>query len=105
LRQAHRSGQLRWQAESAFLKNYPCFNKLLSQLYELKWGTSHIGAALLDPAATVRYIGRYTKRAGFWLNIGSRTTMAKWCGLRTGIMRRMARLPTRRCPFWRSSAG
>ena len=23
----------------------------------------HIGAALLDPSATVRYIGRYTKRA------------------------------------------
>ena len=61
-RQAHRSGQLRWQAQSAFLKNYPCFNKLLSQLYELKWYV-HIGAALLDPAATVRYIGRYTKRA------------------------------------------
>jgi hypothetical protein len=61
-RQAHRSGQLRWQAESAFLKNYPCFNKLLSQLYELKWYV-HIGAALLDPAVTVRYIGRYTKRA------------------------------------------
>jgi hypothetical protein len=61
-RQAHRSGQLRWQTESAFLKNYPCFNKLLSQLYELKWYV-HIGAALLDPAVTVRYIGRYTKRA------------------------------------------
>jgi hypothetical protein len=55
-----RSGS--WQAQSAFLKHYPCFNKLLSQLYELTWYV-HIGAALLDPAATVRYIGRYTKRA------------------------------------------
>ncbi len=61
-REAHRSGKLRWEAKSAFLKAFPCFNKLLSRLYEMT-GYVHIGAALLDPSATVRYIGRYTKRA------------------------------------------
>lgn len=61
-RKAHRAGKLRWEAKSAFLKNYPCFNKLLSNLYQLTWYV-HIGAALLDPKGTVRYIGRYTKRA------------------------------------------
>jgi hypothetical protein len=61
-RQAHRAGELRWEAKSAFLKKYPVFNKLLSNLYELTWYV-HIGAALLDPRTTVRYIGRYTKRA------------------------------------------
>lgn len=61
-RRAHRSGELRWEAKSAFLKAYPCFNKFLSGLYDLNWYV-HIGAALLDPGATVRYIGRYTKRA------------------------------------------
>ena len=61
-RQAHRAGELRWEAKSAFLKKYPRFNRLLSNLYELKWYV-HIGAALLDPGATIRYIGRYTKRA------------------------------------------
>jgi hypothetical protein len=35
---------------------------MLSNLYQLTWYV-HIGAALLDPRATVRYIGRYTKRA------------------------------------------
>jgi len=61
-RKAHKSGQLRFSAKSAFLKKYPCFNKLLSTLYQLTW-YAHIGASLLDPRATVRYIGRYTKRA------------------------------------------
>ena len=61
-RRAHRSGKFRWEAKSALLKQYPCFNKLLSALYQMTWYV-HIGAALLDPGATVRYIGRYTKRA------------------------------------------
>jgi hypothetical protein len=59
-REAHRCGKLRWEAKSAFLKAFPCFNKLLSRLYEMTWYV-HIGAALLDPSATVRYIGRYTQ--------------------------------------------
>jgi hypothetical protein len=61
-RQAHRAGELRWEQKSAFLKQYPRFNRFLSKLYELTWYV-HIGAVLLDPRATVRYIGRYTKRA------------------------------------------
>jgi hypothetical protein len=61
-RKAHRSGKLRWEAKSAFFKAFPCFNKLLSRLYEMTWYV-HIGAALLDPSGTVCYIGRYTKRA------------------------------------------
>jgi hypothetical protein len=61
-RQAHKAGQLRFTAKSAFLKKYACFNKLMSELYKLTW-YAHIGACLLDPRATVRYIGRYTKRA------------------------------------------
>ncbi len=61
-RQAHRAGKFRFSAKSAFLKKYPCFNKMLSNLYQLTWYV-HIGAALHDPGATVRYIGRYTKRA------------------------------------------
>jgi len=61
-RKAHRAGAFRFSAKSAFLKKFPCFNKVLSDLYQLTWYV-HIGAALLDPGATVRYIGRYTKRA------------------------------------------
>jgi len=61
-RQAHKAGQLRWPAKSAFLKKYPAFNHLMSTLYQMTW-YAHIGASLLDPRATVRYIGRYTKRA------------------------------------------
>lgn len=61
-RQAHKAGQLRFSNKSAFLKKYPVFNRMLSNLYQLTW-YAHIGASLLDPRATVRYIGRYTKRA------------------------------------------
>lgn len=61
-RQAHREGAFRWPAKSAFLKKYPCFNKMLSNIYKLTWYV-HIGACLLDAGPTIRYIGRYTKRA------------------------------------------
>jgi hypothetical protein len=61
-RQAHRAGAFRFSAKYAFLKKFPRFNKVLADLYQLTWYV-HIGAALLDPGATVRYIGRYTKRA------------------------------------------
>ncbi len=61
-REAHRAGAFRFPASSAFLKVFPCFNKMLSNLYQKTWYV-HIGAALMDPGATVRYIGRYTKRA------------------------------------------
>jgi hypothetical protein len=61
-RQAHREGAFRWPAKSAFMKKYPCFNKMLANLYKLTWYV-HIGACLLDAGPTIRYIGRYTKRA------------------------------------------
>lgn len=61
-RQAHRAGAFRFPAKCAFLKKFSCFTKMLSNLYEKTWYV-HIGAALNDPGATVRYIGRYTRRA------------------------------------------
>jgi hypothetical protein len=61
-RRAHKNGELRFPATSRFLKRYPGFNWLLGQLWHLTW-YAHIGACLLDPSATLRYIGRYTKRA------------------------------------------
>lgn len=61
-RQAHRNGDLRFTARFRFLRQYPRFNGLLKKLYDLTW-YAHIGACLLDPSASLRYIGRYTKRA------------------------------------------
>ena len=61
-REAHKEGLFRWPKKSAFLKKYPCFNKMLSNLYKKTWYV-HIGACLLDAEPTIRYIGRYTKRA------------------------------------------
>lgn len=61
-RRAHRCGKLRWEAKSAFWKAFPCFHRLLSRLYEMTCYVP-VGAAWLDPRATVRYIGHSTKRA------------------------------------------
>jgi hypothetical protein len=61
-RKAHRNEELRFPATAAFLRDFPCFNALLKKLYEFTW-YAHIGACLLDPSASLRYIGRYTKRA------------------------------------------
>lgn len=61
-RTAHKNGELRFPATSAFFKQFPSFNGLLKKLYDLTW-YAHIGACLLDPSASLRYIGRYTKRA------------------------------------------
>ena len=61
-REAHRNGELRFQASASFLKQYPRFSSFLGKLWQLTW-YAHIGACLLDPSATLRYIGRYTKRA------------------------------------------
>jgi hypothetical protein len=61
-RKAHKKGELRFRASAGFLKAYPCFNAMLGRLWQLTW-YAHIGACLLDPSATLRYIGRYTKRA------------------------------------------
>ena len=61
-RQAHRKGEFRFRANAGFLKQYPCFNSFLNSLWQFTW-YAHIGACLLDPSATLRYIGRYTRRA------------------------------------------
>lgn len=61
-RQAHRAGELRIPKRSGFLRHYPRFSAFLSKLYVLTW-YAHIGACLLDPRPSLRYIGRYTKRA------------------------------------------
>ena len=62
LRKAHQARKLRFPKRFAFLKDYPRFSGLLAKLYQITW-YAHIGASLLDPRFTVRYIGRYTKRA------------------------------------------
>ena len=62
LRQAHRAGELRFSESASFLADYPRFNALLHRLYQMTW-YAHIGASLRDPGFTLRYIGRYTKRA------------------------------------------
>ena len=62
LREMHRSGQMWFPDNAAFLADYPRFNALLRRLYLMTW-YAHIGASLRDPGFTLRYIGRYTKRA------------------------------------------
>jgi hypothetical protein len=62
MKQAHRQGQWRLPSSVSFLKHYPCFAAMLNKLWNLTW-YAHIGASLLDPRFSVRYIGRYTKRA------------------------------------------
>jgi hypothetical protein len=61
-RQAHRDGKLRMPQRSVFLRQFAGFERLLCKLYEVTW-YAHIGACLKDPSASLRYIGRYTKRA------------------------------------------
>jgi hypothetical protein len=62
LREAHRAGELWFPESASFLRDYPRFNALLRRLYQMTW-YAHIGASLRDPGFTLRYIGRYTKRA------------------------------------------
>lgn len=62
LREAHRAGKLWFPENASFLADYPRFNALLRRLYQMTW-YAHIGASLRDPGFTLRYIGRYTKRA------------------------------------------
>lgn len=62
LRVAHRSRTLRFSARFGAMRRFGYFNGLLKRLYDLVW-YAHIGACLLDPSASLRYIGRYTKRA------------------------------------------
>jgi hypothetical protein len=62
LREAHKEGKLRMPASVSFLKQYRCFSRMLANLWKMTW-YAHIGASLLDPRFSVRYIGRYTQRA------------------------------------------
>jgi hypothetical protein len=62
MRAAHRQGAWRFPRSAQFLNRYPCFTGMLNRLWGLTW-YAHIGASLLDPRFSVRYIGRYTKRA------------------------------------------
>jgi hypothetical protein len=59
---AHKQGRWRFRSSEAFLKDYPRFAAMLNKLWKLTW-YAHIGASLQDPSFSVRYIGRYTKRA------------------------------------------
>lgn len=62
MRAAHRQGLWQFPRSARFLEDYGCFSGLLNRLWSLIW-YAHIGASLLDPRFSVRYIGRYTKRA------------------------------------------
>jgi len=62
MKQAHKEGRWRFRTTEAFLKSYPLFAATLNRLWSLTW-YAHIGASLADPRFSVRYIGRYTKRA------------------------------------------
>ena len=62
MKKAHRQGHWRFPERLEFLRKYPCFGSMLNKLWNVVW-YAHIGASLLDPRFSVRYIGRYTKRA------------------------------------------
>jgi hypothetical protein len=62
MKQGHRQGLWRLPAAVSFLKPYRHFAAMLNKLWSLTW-YAHIGASLIDPRFSVKYIGRYTKRA------------------------------------------
>jgi hypothetical protein len=62
LRFAHKAGKLRFPASVSYLGRYPMFAKWIKRLWPFTW-YAHIGASLLDPRFSIRYVGRYTKRA------------------------------------------
>lgn len=62
LKKAHKKRVWRFPARASFLKSYPLFAAMLNKLWALIW-YAHIGASLLDSRFSVRYVGRYTKRA------------------------------------------
>jgi hypothetical protein len=62
LRTAHKAGKLRFPGSVSYLSKYPMFAKWIKRLWPFTW-YAHIGASLLDPRFSIRYVGRYTKRA------------------------------------------
>ncbi len=62
-RAAHKRGEFRFWGNASFLRDYSPFTRFLKRLYEDFTWYAHIGACLLDPSHSLRYIGRYTKRA------------------------------------------
>ena len=61
-RQAYKEKKLRFPQNVSYLKQSGCFAGLLNRIYKYTW-YAHIGASLADPRFSVRYVGRYTKRA------------------------------------------
>jgi hypothetical protein len=101
LRKAHRNQELRFPAGAAFLREFPYFNALLRKLYEFTW-YAHIGACLLDPTASLRYIGR-SRSGPCSPSTASRTMTVTRCASRFAITRTVAGHPSRRSrcsPFW-----
>lgn len=62
MRAAHKAGELKFHGTEGYLNLYPKFAKWIKRLWPFTW-YAHIGASLLDPRFSIRYIGRYTKRA------------------------------------------
>jgi hypothetical protein len=62
LRAAHKQGKLRFPGSVSYLNMYPKFAKWIKRLWPFTW-YANIGASLIDPRFSIRYVGRYTKRA------------------------------------------
>ena len=62
MKKAHRQRRFRLWGKLEKLREYRYFAGMLNRLWPLTW-YAHIGAGLLDPEHSVRYAGRYTKRA------------------------------------------
>ena len=62
LRASHKLGELRFPGAASYLGAYPKFARWIKRLWPFTW-YAHIGTSLLDPRFSIRYVGRYTKRA------------------------------------------
>ncbi len=62
LKKGHKEKRWRFARSQSYFKKYYHFASMLNQLWYITW-YAYIGASLLDPRFSVRYIGRYTKRA------------------------------------------
>jgi len=62
MKKAHRAGELQFSGSVEYLERYPRFAAMVNKLWRITWW-AFIGASLRDPGVSVRYIGRYTKRA------------------------------------------